>query len=517
MNKKRTLAFYTSFHIYLPFIYLFRNKRKNGILLFFKERKNYVKKKKMKIINFALTFVAILCIFNVHFIHADDDVEVIDVEDDGSSSVATKAPKEDLLPAFYESIGLKFLNGAALQNRVSSGGRRGVASSKDIEPNSEVMRTPVSSIISMGGVQKYPDLTKALTSLEVTATIGLAVFITYERYHVGEASQYFKYLESLPEGFGTVQYWQEEELKTLIGSPLLGEAQTRARATQDDFNRLKQVLCSGDSPVMSEEEFSFEHFSWAVGNVFARSLLLSIQDTGSMVPVLLPGFDEFELTIQNASKITLENDTVVLKSLTGAKAGNSLFVNNGYKGNDGLLLNHGTYVESNPYDGVPMNIRMSRDDPLYDTKDKMIKTLGMNVDTPFRLMANANGTVPAAMLRSLRVQLMRFKEMDRFGALARQNKPISLYNEVQVFKTILLACDEMLKGYPTNITADDAELRKFAEGAKDGEIKATRPIVGILHRRMEKQTLLRTKIWIYETWTRLLTEGDMTDYLEHYN
>ena len=61
------------------------------------------------------------------------------------------------------------------------------------------------------------------------------------------------------------------------------------------------------------------------------------------------------------------------------------------------------------------------------------------------------------------------------------------------------------------------ELRKFAEGAKDGEIKATRPIVGILHRRMEKQTLLRTKIWIYETWTRLLTEGDMTDYLEHYN
>ena len=35
------------------------------------------------------------------------------------------------------------------------------------------------------------------------------------------------------------------------------------------------------------------------------------------------------------------------------------------------------------------------------------------------------------------------------------------------------------------------KLRKFAEGAKDGEIKATRPIVGILHRRMEKQTLLR--------------------------
>jgi hypothetical protein len=333
---------------------------------------------------------------------------------------------------------------------------------------------------------------------------------------MGEASKYHKYLASLPKGFGTVQYWQEEELKTLVGSPLLGEAQTRARATQDDYNRLKAALCSGDSPVMTEEEFSFEHFSWAAGNVFARSLLLSIEDTGSMVPVLLPGFDEFELSVQNASQVKLVNDSVIITSLLGAKAGANIVVNNGNKGNDGLLLNHGTYVEGNPFDGVPMNIRMSREDPLYDTKEKMIRTLGMNVEQKFRLMANANGTVPSYMMRSLRIQLMRFKELDRFGVVARENKPVSLYNEAQVYKTILLACDEMLKSYPTNITTDDTELRKFAESAKDGEVRATRSIVGVLQRRMEKQTLLRTKIWVYESWTKLLTEGDMSDYLEHY-
>merc|ERR1711991_104829 len=343
-----------------------------------------------------------------------------------------------------------------------------------------------------------------------------AVFIAYERFHVGESSEYYDYLSSLPQGFGTVQYWQEEELKTLMGSPLLSEAQKRARATQDDHNRLKAALCTGDSPVMTEEEFSFENFAWAVGNVFARSLLLSIQDSGTMVPVLLPGFDEFELTIQNASKVELQNETVVIRSLSGAKAGSNVYVNNGFKGNDGLLLNHGTYVEGNPFDSVPMNIRMSRSDPLYDMKEGMIKSLGMNVEESFRLMANANGTVPAKMMASLRIQLMKFKELDRFGVVARQNKPVSLYNEAQVYKTILLACDEMPKAYPTNITTDDAELRKFADSAKDGEIKATRPIVGILHRRMEKQTLLRTKIWIYESWTKLLTEGDLSDYMEHY-
>ena len=77
------------------------------------------------------------------------------------------------------------------------------------------MRVPITSIISMGGIQKYPDLTKALSGLDITATVGLSVLLTYERYHIGESSQYYKYLMSLPQAFGTVQYWQEDELKTL--------------------------------------------------------------------------------------------------------------------------------------------------------------------------------------------------------------------------------------------------------------------------------------------------------------
>ena len=40
-----------------------------------------------------------------------------------------------------------------------------------------------------------------------------------------------------------------------------------------------------------------------------------------------------------------------------------------------------------------MNIRMSKDDPLYGIKENMIKSLGMTVEQEFRLMANGNGTV----------------------------------------------------------------------------------------------------------------------------
>ena len=37
--------------------------------------------------------------------------------------------------------------------------------------------------ISMGGIQKYPELTKALSGLDITATVGLSVLLAYERYH----------------------------------------------------------------------------------------------------------------------------------------------------------------------------------------------------------------------------------------------------------------------------------------------------------------------------------------------
>lgn len=147
----------------------------------------------MKITN----FIILCAVFGtcLHGIRADDDVEVIDVEDDGSVTTSGNAvpAEEDLLPAYYNEIGLEFLNGAELRARVSNGGRRGITAARDIEPNSEVMRIPVSTIISMGGIQQYPDLTTAMTNLQVSTTVGLAVLLTYERYHVGEASKYHKY------------------------------------------------------------------------------------------------------------------------------------------------------------------------------------------------------------------------------------------------------------------------------------------------------------------------------------
>ena len=75
---------------------------------------------------------------------------------------------------------------------------------------------------------------------------------------------------------------------------------------------------------------------------------------------------------------------------------------------------------------------MSKDDPLYGIKENMIKSLGMTVEQEFRLMANGNGTVPANMLRSLRIQLMRFKEVDRFGASKEEQACFSVQRSAGV-------------------------------------------------------------------------------------
>jgi hypothetical protein len=450
-------------------------------------------------------------LFLATFVKADDDeVEVIDVDGPG-----LEALKADLLPKYFEEHKITFV-GATMNQRVSPGGRRGLKADVDIPEGSEVFRAPVDNLISMGRLARHEDLAKALAGMDVSPTVGISVLLVYEKFKVGEASEIYGYVNSLPTNFGGVQYWGEEELKELVGSPLLSDAQGRSRATADDYAKLVKVLVE-ENNIMSKEEFSFENFAWAVTNVFSRSLLLNLEESGKTVPVLLPGFDEFDLTVENVSSLNLVNDTISITSFSGAKAGAPVFVNNGNKGNDNLLLNHGTFIEGNPHDSLPVNIRMSDEDPLYDVKQRMMASIGLTPGYQFRLKRSDNGTVPDGMMRSLRIQLMRSKEIDRFGVIRRGAEPISLYNEALVYRTLLMACEKMLSLYPTSIHEDDEKLKEFAANATDGELTATRPLVAILQRRMEKQILLRTKIWVFEQWSKILTEdGKMMAFMEHY-
>jgi len=443
---------------------------------------------------------------------ADDDVEVIEVDGDGSSE---KSNVPDLLPGFFETAGIKFLGGR-VNDRKSRGGRRGIVATKDIAEGEVVFESNVKNLVSMGRISFHQDLAKVVSGSDITPTVGLAVLLVYERFKLGKNSEIYGYIESLPSAFGGVQYWSEDELKSLEGSPLLAEAQKRSVATSEDYQKLKKMIVD-EGAVMTEEEFSFSNFAWAIATVFSRSLLLSVSENEASIPVLLPGFGEFDLTVENASSVELRNDTIVITSLSGVKAGAPIFVNNGMKGNENLLLNHGTFIEGNPYDTVPLAIRMSSDDALYDVKERMLRTIGVSPMTTFRLARADNGTVPSGLIRALRIQLLRGKELDRFNIIRSGTAPVSLYNEALVYRTLLMACEQMLKLYPTTLMEDDEELKKIASAAKDEELQATRPLVGILHRRMEKQVLLRTKIWVYEQWSSILTnDGGLTQYLEHY-
>jgi len=463
----------------------------------------------MRVFNLALLLALALCVVVAV---ADEDVEVIEVDGDGSND---KAAEPDLLPGYFETAGITF-PGARVKDRASRGGRRGVVATRDIAEGEVVFEAHVNQLISMGRISRHEDLAKVLAGSDISPTVGLAVLLVYEKYKLGKDSEIYAYVQSLPSAFGGVQYWGEDELKSLSGSPLLGEAQKRSVATSDDYKKLAKMIVE-DNGVMTEEEFSFNHFAWAVSTVFSRSLLLSVSENEASVPVLLPGFGEFDLTVENASSIQLDNETIVISSFSGAKSGASIFVNNGMKGNDNLLLNHGTFIEGNPYDSVPIAIRMSSDDPLYGVKERMLRTIGVSASTTFRLAKSNNGTVPSGLVRALRVQLLRGKELDRFNVIRSGNAPVSLYNEALVYRTLLMACEQMLKMYPTTLSQDDAELKEIASAAKDEELKATRPLVGILHRRMEKQILLRTKIWVYEQWSSILSiDGGLSQYLEHY-
>ena len=64
-----------------------------------------------------------------------------------------------------------------------------------------------------------------------------------------------------------------------------------------------------------------------------------------------------------------------------------------------------------------------------------------------------------ALLTSLRVQLAEGEDLVK---LAREDGggPVSLKNELQVFRTILAACESMFREYPTSVEDDKARLEK---------------------------------------------------------
>ena len=329
----------------------------------------------------------------------------------------------------------------------------GMRATKDIKEGSLLASIPVATFFTSRAARE--DYLKALVEEypEVNDQLLLALIIHVEKHKTD--SKFKTWLDSLPSKFTTSLYFAEPDLEELKGSSLL--ALTRSRLTQMEktYDTISKFLFEKLPDLFAPETFTFEAFKWAVSTVGARSFTLNLAD-GPLI-AMIPGLDAFNYG-DVASEFKFNNETNAFEVRAGAdiEKDDQILVNTGRKYNLDLLLSNGYIHDSESMDVVLMSTRMDEKDKDRELKLAILASKKLAADGFFYLTRDK---VSEALLTSLRIQLAEGEDL---VVLARNTTsgPISLKNELQVYRTILAACETMFREYQTTVDEDRAKLKK---------------------------------------------------------
>ena len=166
----------------------------------------------------------------------------------------------------------------------------------------------------------------------------------------------------------------------------------------------------------------------------------------------------------------------------------------GLRSNAQLILSHGITLDNNDFDQVQLNVQVSEDDPFMSVKRKILDQAGFGPDRSFMITKQG---LSAELLAAMRIQALKPSEFDAYSK-AFQGRPVTLRNELEVYRTLMLACQNLLKRYKTTIQ-QDAELLK---GELTPHIRNA-----VTLRKGEKETLVLTMNYIARLWDDFLVRG----------
>lgn len=166
-------------------------------------------------------------------------------------------------------------------------------------------------------------------------------------------------------------FWSDEELEGLKGSYLLTQIEDRNHAITEDYYAICEV-----APELAQIA-TLDEFKWARMCVCSRNFGLQID--GTRTSALVPHADMLNHYRPRETKWTYDDDmkAFTITSLQSIPAGSQVYDSYGQKCNHRFLLNYGFAVEDNTeVDGfcpneVPIELILSPDDPLFESKHNL--------------------------------------------------------------------------------------------------------------------------------------------------
>lgn len=269
--------------------------------------------------------------------------------------------------------------------------------------------------------------------------------------------------------------------------------QQRRAVLANEYKELMQVLAVNHSALFPKEHFTEDAYTWATTMVASRSITVNAGNV--TVPVIVPFADlATHNHLMNTSFDFDEENNFKVVTNTPVNNSQPVQISIGGRSNSQLLLSHGFTIDNNDFDQVQLNVRVSEDDPFESVKKSMLKSQGMTDDTTFVISKLG---LSKGLLAAMRIQALRPSEFDRYMRAFR-GQVVSLRNELEVYRTLVVACQQLLKRYSTSYQ-EDVELLKT-------ELSTNKRNAVVL-RKGEKETLLLTIDLVARMWDQFLVQG----------
>ncbi|KAK0138345.1 Histone-lysine N-methyltransferase setd3 [Merluccius polli] len=306
--------------------------------------------------------------------------------------------------------------------------------------------------------------------LQAMGNVTLALHLLCER--ASPSSAWLPYVKSLPADYDTPLYYEEEEVRHLLGTQAVQDVLSQYKNTARQYAYFYKVVQTHPtaSKLPLKDSFTFDDYRWAVSSVMTRQNQIPTEDGSRVTLALIPLWDMCNHT--NGLITTgynLEDDRCECVALQDYKENEQIYIFYGTRSNAEFVVHSGFFFEDNAHDRVKIKLGVSKSERLYAMKAEVLARAGIAASSIFAVHCT-EPPISAQLLAFLRVFCMTEEELKDFligeGAinkiftLGNSEFPVSWENEIKLWTFLETRAALLLKTYKTTVEEDLSALGK---------------------------------------------------------
>lgn len=385
-------------------------------------------------------------------------------------------------------------------------GGYGLVATQDIPKGTTVVSVPYNLVMNVRHAF-ISEVSYMFNELGAPEFDTMALFLWYEMKKTD--SLWRPYLLTLPTFVSTPLYWEDKDLKVMVGSNVLRMVHMRKSEVKKGYEQLSPLIFKHFPEVFKDEsQFSLENFQHVLSLLWSRMMSISIRTNDEEITAnaLVPFVDFFNTGYPEEWNVdcrsSAEEKLVECYTTKDVIAGTELL--RPYRRtnfpNSMMLLDYGLALEYNYDDRVEVpfvigNLITTDYDTIVGVMEEYIDR---DIFSMFEQETKSAGIIPLAwkdeiykyrgIMSYFRILKLNEEEIDQIGdrdspIIKKINKgePVNKRNEKAVVGHIIKLLDDRLKLYPTTLAQDEDRLDKLHATPRELDpFNIERPVLSVM-------------------------------------